>query len=182
MKWRERNKRRPPFPAGWTQVIVEGPDKSGKTTLVNHLSMDLGLPVHHSFHSYAALDDVPVQESLNDLRGWQAKPMGVYESHPFFQEYIYGPIHRHKVSEHFLDPGIRPLVDRIRTMALIIYCRPPDNMLDDEALPFWDLLFKFPLSNFLVMEHDYSNPQSTPRVMDRVERRIEQVREWEETL
>ncbi|MGH3834119.1 MAG: hypothetical protein ACRDSF_00225 [Pseudonocardiaceae bacterium] len=161
-------------------MVVEGPDKSGKTTLVNEFSLQLALPVHHSFHEFGTLGDVPIQKILEDLRLWPEKPMGVYEGHPIFREYIYGPLHRQGVSPHFMDPGISPLVNRLRTMALIVYCRPPDNMIEDESLPFWDLLFRFPLSNFLVMEHDYSNPQSQSRVVERVERRIEQVREWED--
>lgn len=168
-------------PPGWTMVVVEGPDKSGKSTLVYEISLQLGLPIHHAFSGYNRLGDVSSKEIISDLSSWDEKPMGVYEGHPFFHEYIYGPPNRGKISLEFMDPGIRPIINRLRTMALIIYCRPSTEMDEDSSLSRWDLLFRFPLSNFLVMEHDYVDPQSQEKVLRTIERGIELVRQWEES-
>lgn len=170
------------MPSGWTQIIVDGPDKSGKTTLVYNLSLEVGLPVHYPFNAYADPGDVPAAVIIEDLLEWrEGKIMGIYEGHPLLHEYIYGPLHRGKVSDDFMDPGMRCIFSHMRLKCLILYCRPPDEMVEDPSLPFWDLLLRFPVNEFQIVEHDYTDPKSTDKIVGIVDRRIKYITRWEDS-
>lgn len=109
-------------------VVVEGPDGSGKSRMVERIHTELGYPVHAK-----ASDSItgPVQ----DLSGWTMRvqhemavtvePM-VFDRHPVISEPIYGRLVRASVRPGFEDRlwlNTRKLA--LMPKAVVIWCLPP---------------------------------------------------------
>lgn len=72
-------------------IIVEGPDGSGKSNLVNKLSKNMRLPVHEKFsHSLTGPINNVMQAAYDDIARWSEMPFSIYDRHPFVSEAIYG--------------------------------------------------------------------------------------------
>lgn len=106
-------------------LIVEGPDGSGKTTLVRRLQKDLGLPVAPRVvgSDTIALVDLAQWTEQNVAGGFQRT---IFDRHRLISEPIYGPVLRGRQDPKFIDP--KWLSDQVwRFYALepvIIYCLP----------------------------------------------------------
>jgi GTPase SAR1 family protein len=106
-------------------LIVEGPDGSGKTTLVNRLCEELGVEVRSRA---STSDDGPI----DDLWAWVVRDMGtntnsgIYDRHPLVSEMIYGSILRGEVRLGDEDPHqlVQILEFFYGMKPLIIYCLP----------------------------------------------------------
>lgn len=109
-------------------VIVEGPDGSGKSTLVAQLAHDLSLEVQpRACSSEDGID-------MATLRDWvdydMSRPIHtsmLYDRHPLISEPIYGPILRGRMADGFNDPFwlMRRLIELDGKEPRIIYCLPP---------------------------------------------------------
>lgn len=108
-------------------VIVEGPDGSGKSTLVKRLAEELGIKVHPR----ACTSDNGIDPAT--LRDWVDRDLhpssagGLYDRHPLISEPIYGPIIRGHMADGFQDLvwlGTAMTKFRINT-DLLIFCLPP---------------------------------------------------------
>jgi hypothetical protein len=117
-------------------IIVEGPDGSGKTTLINHLVEATGLPVAPRVVSKDA-------EAMVDLKKWtednvhQGFQKVIYDRHRLISEPIYGPIIRSQPEPGFDDVewlheafyrlyrGVKPI---------IIYCLPPRSVVWENVM------------------------------------------------
>jgi hypothetical protein len=121
-------------------VIVEGPDGSGKSTMVERIHTTLGLPVHEraSTSKGGPVDDLAgwVERDLAWMQGSATQAM-VYDRHPIISEPIYGPNVR-----GWALPGFRPVTDRLQLAsrrleitkhAVIIFCRPPIHVVRDNV-------------------------------------------------
>ena len=125
-------------------IIVEGPGNSGKTTLLNQLNMQLGLEVKDPFTPHPG-DDL-MEKVLDDLRSWSEPETWVYDGYPLIQEYIYGPLNRKKLARGFDNFAVRPVIGFFWSTALIVYCRPPDEYVEnDPALHLYDIILDSPL-------------------------------------
>lgn len=109
-------------------IIVEGPDGSGKTTLIDKLSSALRMPLHKR-----ASDSIKGPE-LSTLDVWvntdvnlmhRAAP-SIYDRHPLVSEPIYGPVCRGKVPGMFnQDWWVKTMTTRTAHYALLVMCLPP---------------------------------------------------------
>lgn len=83
-------------------IIVEGPDGSGKTTLIKQLQTKFGLEVAPRVVSKdaEALTDLKVWVEQNLAEGFQYK---IFDRHRLISEYIYGPLLRKEQQPGFTD-------------------------------------------------------------------------------
>ena len=96
-------------------IIVEGPDGGGKSTLVNRLSQEFQVPVHHSGGPPKSEGDIISRHSH-----MLENPRLIFDRAPAISDPIYGAI---LVRGSSLDAG--DLLDLLALHPLVIYCRPP---------------------------------------------------------
>ncbi|MGH3834120.1 MAG: hypothetical protein ACRDSF_00230 [Pseudonocardiaceae bacterium] len=104
-------------------LVVEGPDGSGKTTLVKQLSeMYKLIPVKRDMESEVSA----YQWMIDELQTWQINsPIKIYDRFPLIGERIHGPILRQQMELAFYDrEAMKLLLMRVVLDGLIIYCRP----------------------------------------------------------
>lgn len=122
-------------------IILEGLDGSGKTTLANKLSTELDMYVHHS--PFPCDDEV--------LKEWQFQMLkhepGIILDRCFISELIYGPALRGNViysSTDFISALTLLLINNI-----VVICMPPLDIVkknlvgteDEKLLPHVDNLY-----------------------------------------
>lgn len=106
-------------------IILEGPDGSGKTTLGRRLSELHGIPLIKRDKQDAYL------WCMSELSCWSLSGLRIYDRFALVSEYIYGPLRRGEKAVEF-ELGYRPtaeMMERFVRDALIIYCRPPANVI-----------------------------------------------------
>lgn len=150
-------------------IIIEGPADSGKTTLVNSLSVDLQLPIRQPFTGHRGRGDFLLDKVRDELHEWPnyRYGTGIYDGYPLIDEYVYGTTHRGRISDGFDSSSIRPLLEFFFEQSLIIYCRPPDNVLSDPAVNLYDFLLRYPLTDARVIEYNYLDPYSYRKAIAR---------------
>lgn len=107
-------------------IIVEGPDGSGKTTLIQRLASELDLPI-------APRVVTKDMEAMVDLQAWTEKNIRagfqpvIFDRHRMISEPIYGPIFREKPQPGFEDIHwfTEMMVGLYDMEPIIIYCLPP---------------------------------------------------------
>lgn len=113
-------------------LIVEGPDGSGKTTLINKLTFDLDIPRAKKFVKSSGEGS-----GTNDLFGGAYKdvvtmldrPAMIYDRHPMISEYIYGPIVRGSLPPDFTTPQARATMRMFQEQVHVIWCLPALEMV-----------------------------------------------------
>lgn len=124
------------------RVIVEGPDGSGKTRLLDHLVKDTGLTRRERACTSedGPIDNIKgyVEDYLRDHTG------GIWDRHPLISEPIYGPIIRGYMSGGFDNPAwLSPMLAQFYAYEpIIIYC-----------LPAW-----YEVHNNILKNHDARTP------------------------
>lgn len=105
------------------QIIVEGPDGAGKSTLIQTLSRDLDLPVNQNRSCTSTGGPVKNlnQWIVDDLRSWDTKTTSLYDRHPMVSDHIYGPVLRKEVQIHLPFGYYRRFVED----AIVVLCLPP---------------------------------------------------------
>lgn len=107
-------------------LVVEGPDGSGKSALVERLRSSLALPVATKVVSAdtTALTDLAAWTEQNVDLGFQYK---IFDRHRLISEPIYGPILRKSQDPSFVDLGwMSDMLWRFyNCRPIIIYCLPP---------------------------------------------------------
>lgn len=106
-------------------IIVEGPDGSGKTTLIRQLERDLKLPVAKKVvdSNMRPMANLAKWTEDNVDKGFQ--PV-IFDRHRLISEPIYGPATRSRQDLKFLDLGwLGDMMWRFyQAKPLIIYCLP----------------------------------------------------------
>jgi len=126
-------------------LIVEGPDGAGKTTLIQALQHELGLPIAPRVVSKdaEAMVDLPAWVEMNLSEGFQHR---IFDRHRLISEPVYGPILRHDQEAGFddIETMQRWMFKFYNLQPIIIYCIPPlDTVLkniagDIENQVVWD--------------------------------------------
>lgn len=119
-------------------IIFEGPDGSGKTTLINEFREQFDIPIAPRVVGKNT-------EAMLDLRDWVDNNLEegfqrvIFDRYRLISESIYGPIIRDIQHEGFDDREwlMGRLVKFYNIHPIIIYCLPPlqaviDNVTDDE--------------------------------------------------
>ena len=114
-------------------IIVEGPDNSGKSTLISKLVEELGLTLLDRPHG-PPKDPTELRKRIKTLENHYNNKKAIIDRHPLIGESIYGPIlrNRNMLNEIQDYPELR------RTFwssdFFIIYCRPPmDKIMNMET-------------------------------------------------
>lgn len=114
-------------------IVVEGVDGSGKTTLMDQLrvagasSKKYFVMLRHSCRPYTFAD---AMRFYDVLRAANHSLTMLIDRHPMISEPIYGPILRkHNLLRVYNEAQILEMIER--TTDVLIYCRPPDNIIRD---------------------------------------------------
>lgn len=109
------------------QIVIEGPDGAGKTTMVNELMDKLGVDMHAR-----ACTSVGGPIDADGLGLWvmrefdREKPFGVYDRHPVISEPIYGSVIRGELRGEFRsDNWLREMRGKLATSSYVVFCLPP---------------------------------------------------------
>lgn len=120
-------------------IIVEGPDGSGKSTLIETISRDMDIPMGPRFATSLGgpLDGLGYRVE-REAATWNDKPVKIYDRHPLVSDYIYGPILRGGVDESLLALS-QDLVNLIKRNTMLVLCLPPyevvrDNVMAEESM------------------------------------------------
>lgn len=128
-------------------LIVEGPDGSGKTRLVNRLSERLEVPIASK---NSTSEGGPVQDLCDwverDLDGraftfasGEGRWLSIHDRYPLFSEPIYGPIVRGKLPDGWNREWYTKWIHKFRLFEpFLVVCLPPlatvlKNCLDDDT-------------------------------------------------
>lgn len=112
-------------------IIVEGPDGSGKSSLIRRLSEDLGLRVHER-----ASDSI--KGPKGDMSVWAYRDVStqrdhhlveVYDRHPLVSQYIYGPIAREYLEPNMQSTTMHLAIRMLAKQCLMIFCLPPIDVV-----------------------------------------------------
>lgn len=111
-------------------IVVEGPDGCGKSTLIEHMMIEYPtLKVRprswlHDGHR-GPIKDL-YRWTIQDMATWgmESTPR-LYDRYPFVSEYIYGPLIRGEVDSRFFGPEAIDWLQDFYTRSLLILCIPP---------------------------------------------------------
>jgi energy-coupling factor transporter ATP-binding protein EcfA2 len=116
-------------------IVVEGPDGSGKTTLVKKIAHTLNLPIAQRVVTKQT-------QPMRDLQAWvddnldQGLRPTLYDRHRLISEPIYGPVLRKRMQPGFDDwRWLSYRQQKFRNLKpLVIFCIPPLNIVRETVL------------------------------------------------
>lgn len=112
-----------------SQIIVEGPDGSGKTTFLREMSSLVGKEIRQRDYVDSITGPVPdlflwVKRDIQ-MWGQPGSREYIWDRHPMISEYIYGPHVRGRVSEGFDSVQAQLILRYIQAEVKLIVCLPP---------------------------------------------------------
>jgi GTPase SAR1 family protein len=128
-------------------LLIEGPDGSGKSTLIRQFTERFPVPVHpRACTSTGGPVDNLCDWAMNDIAeqdknsGWlgadgHTPTTQLYDRHPGISELVYGPICRDKVAVGFDNWGNRDeILHGIQRNMFIIWCLPPAKVVANNVM------------------------------------------------
>lgn len=110
-------------------IIVEGPDGAGKTTIIQNLEDDLGLPISPRVvgTDTVAMVNLKLWTEDNLNKGFQNM---LFDRHRLISEPIYGAV-KHRTDPGFDDPAwmVAMMSEFYHIRPIIIYCLPPKALV-----------------------------------------------------
>lgn len=117
-------------------IIVEGPDGSGKDTLIRNLKSFF--PLHVLNQRASTSEGGPVENLeawvMADLASMPTKPASIYNRHPLVSEYVYSDLR--KINRGLRLPTGKWIPDARRMAAnnaLLVICLPPFETVERQA-------------------------------------------------
>ena len=167
-------------------IIVEGPDGSGKTTLITQLLRDIPkLDMHPKFvgSDMGGRDNMlrKVWAACNHTR-WQ----DLYDRHPYISEYVMSPVLNRPLAPGFSHPSNRGPRNELLRTSLLILCLPPMGIVEESVTRpgnnqpqevAWNIRGLYVAYQQLIVTHpypenlyvyDYTNPFSVENLTDTV--------------
>lgn len=108
-------------------ILLEGPDGSGKSTLVTELLQRFPqLTVHPKFVPSSGVGDrTEIYDKVcEDTAHFIERPIQIYDRHPMISEYVYGPVVRNHLPQEWQSPSARLMRGIIANHALVVWCLP----------------------------------------------------------
>lgn len=106
-------------------IIIEGPDGSGKSTLVEHFSKELGLPIHTRAVDSRKGPIMPLAEWVDKDISMDWDHPWIYDRYPTISEPIYGKLVRGRVQPPFANESYLSNVNEVLyATALVVWCLP----------------------------------------------------------
>ena len=103
-------------------IIIEGADKSGKTTFATHLSERIRLPVHTIKGAAGSKEEAIIRAKF----ALDNHDKFIFDGSPFINEAVYCV----KRGENTYLEDQHPLYDELEKIGVrLVYCRPPDDYL-----------------------------------------------------
>lgn len=158
-------------------LVIEGPDGSGKSTLVKALAEALEWPINER----VVAQDTTIAGGRTQLRTWVEDNVNrgfqrrVFDRHRLISEPIYGPLCRNELQDGFDDMEwfAEAWTQFLHCRPFVIYCLPhlevvTHNVINDPAnkevspliaqvyWQYWALAARSGHPSYL---HDYTNPQ-----------------------
>lgn len=124
------------------KIIVEGPDGSGKSTLVRRMTLPstastlkLELMPRACTSEGGPVDEL-AQWTIDDLGRSSEGRLELHDRYPLFSEMIYGPITRGKLATLFDTEWHDLAMSLLRDnhQAVLVWCLPPRHMVIDNVL------------------------------------------------
>jgi hypothetical protein len=139
-------------------IVVEGPDGSGKTNMVNRLHETFGFPIHTraSRSTTGPLERVDLW-AAHDVDTMADQPPSVYDRHPVISEPIYASLARNEMPHgSFIDPVWRKTMRaNMAPHALLIICMPPLTVVEKNVMETSDNQMPGVLRNITAIYHAY---------------------------
>lgn len=163
-------------------IIIDGMDNTGKTTLAHKLADRFELPYLHSPSEY--------KYDFNRMFGWAIRELGsevraIYDRFSPITDMIYGPVLRGG-TPYLTDQRGIAIRELLRsTPHIIIYCRPPRDVILDfgtreqmegvidhsvKLLESYDrYMHKLRETGHNIVVYDYTNPHGYDEVVESLE-------------
>ena len=109
-------------------IVVEGPDGAGKTTLIHHLTKDLGMERARRFSTSTGgpLDNIYELTVIDLNKPQQGK---IYDRHPAISNAIYDRALDRPMDERFLSVNYQHLRAQFFARARLVLCMPPTKVI-----------------------------------------------------
>jgi GTPase SAR1 family protein len=150
-------------------LLIEGPDGAGKTTLLERI-LDNFEDVQRQPRFSTPDGPLPnlFGRAWDDAAVMHTHPIGVYDRHPVWSEYVYGPI-RGTVDPAFFTSPAQSLMRRVADSTLTILCLPPFEVVDYNTLRMYQA-YKVQRVFWpgAIITYDYTSEHQLSTVMNHV--------------
>ena len=107
-------------------IVLEGPDGSGKTSLLQNLVAHFKLPQHERACTSSGPIDEVARWAHKDVTTLHTQPLSIYDRHPLISEYTYAnAIPERAVRPDFVSGWAPKLLQQFSQSVLLIMCIPP---------------------------------------------------------
>lgn len=172
-------------------VIVEGPDGSGKTSLIEKLRQNIPHLTHHLKASTSQGGPIPdlAQWTVTDVQTMASQAPSIYDRHPLISEPIYGSLLRTEQDSKFFNADWISLnLQRASQNSLLLLCMPrfysieknvrasQDNQMGgvveniETIVHLYNMFYELRVWPGVLATYDYEQEQADLRIISLVRR------------